>query len=169
MSSLLLVSLCCSLMQYYYCHAHEEQHHERKQTHNLTIKHKSHTIIILFYLFTISSLPFSSWWSGIIRHYYLFHALCSQYAMFRDASSFNQDVSSWDVSSGTVFVSCLGPWHSAACWCRLRRRVCRLLEHCCRCCSWYHGCWQHGCFVANTCNTMIVMLMRRNSIMSGNK
>jgi len=93
----------------------------------------------------------------------------SQGYMFNGATSFNQDVSTWDTSSATSFVSGLGPWDSAACWCRLRRRVFRLLEHC-RCCSWYdHGCWhQHGCFVAHACNTIVVMLMR-NSIMSGNK
>jgi hypothetical protein len=33
----------------------EEQHHEQKQTNNFTIKHKSHTIVTLFY-FTTSSL-----------------------------------------------------------------------------------------------------------------
>jgi hypothetical protein len=32
----------------------------------------------------------------------------------------------------------------------------------------YLGCWQHVCFVAHACNTMIVMLIR-NSITSGNK
>ncbi len=61
--------------------------------------------------------------------------LLLQRAMFRGATSFNQDVSGWDTSSATGFVSGLGPWDSAACWCRLRRRVFRLLEHC-RCCSW---------------------------------
>ena len=33
----------------------------------------------------------------------------SQQAMFRDATSFNQDVSTWDTSSATNFVSGLGP------------------------------------------------------------
>ena len=85
----------------------------------------------------------------------------SQRYMFHKASSFNQDVSTWNTSSGTDFVSDLRAWDSAACWCHFRRRVFILLEHC-RCCSWYHGCWQHGwCFVAHACNTIVVMHLER--------
>jgi surface protein len=35
--------------------------------------------------------------------------LLSQRGMFAEATSFNQDLSSWDVSAGTEFVSGLGP------------------------------------------------------------
>ena len=51
-----------------------------------------------------------------------------QQGMFNGATSFNQNVSSWDTSVATSFVSGLGPCDLASCWCRLRRRVFRLLE-----------------------------------------
>ena len=73
--------------------------------------------------------------------------------MFNNARSFNQDLSSWDVSKGINFVSGLGPWDSdvRCCrWCHLRRHAFGLLGHC-RCYSWYLGCWQHVCCVAHTC------------------
>jgi surface protein len=38
--------------------------------------------------------------------------LLSQYYMFQGATAFNQDISSWDVSSGTLFVSGSGLWVS---------------------------------------------------------
>jgi len=110
LSSLLLVIswllvawlLCCSRMQYYYCNAHEEQHHEHEQSNKLTIKHKSHTII----LFSVSQYYHCS------RHDDLddttTSTLCAQRYMFSGALSFDQDLSSWDVSAGTDFVSDTG-------------------------------------------------------------
>jgi len=67
--------------------------------------------------------------------------------MFYEASSFNQDISSWDVSKASNLVSGLGPWDCRAAhhWYRLRRYAFGFLEHC-RCCSWYLACLvQHGC------------------------
>jgi hypothetical protein len=79
--------------------------------------------------------------------------------MFWEATSFNQPLSSWNISSATNFVSAgLGAACDSAafCYCRLRRHVYR--------------CWrQHGgCCVAHACNTITVLLIR-NRIMNVNK
>jgi hypothetical protein len=90
--------LCCPRMQYIYdCHAHEEQqqHHEQKQSNKLTI-------LTLSFFFATSQY----------HHYYLHDNLeqygthpSSQGAMFYKARSFNQPLSSWDVSKTERFVS----------------------------------------------------------------
>jgi hypothetical protein len=82
--------------------------------------------------------------------------------MFSGALSFDQDLSSWDVSAGTDFVSDTGGGHKnllLVVGVVLHRYVFRLLEHC-HYFSRPPCCWQHGCFVAHTCNNIIVMLMR---------
>ena len=50
--------------------------------------------------------------------------LCAQNHMFVEATSFNQDLSSWDVSQGQTFVSGLEAWYAAACRCVRPRRLC---------------------------------------------
>jgi hypothetical protein len=96
--------------------------------------------------------------------------LWSQDYMFEGATSFNQDLSTWNVSSSYMFVSgYLKPWDSAAS-CRLRRRVLRFLpEHSCRCCS-YPCCCQGivaALLLTHTISSIIGMLMR-NSMTSVN-
>ena len=59
--------------------------------------------------------------------------LLSQAQMFIGSQDFNQDISGWDVGSGTIFVSGMGLWES---W---SSRCFRLLSsaHClCCCCPW---------------------------------
>jgi hypothetical protein len=86
--------------------------------------------------------------------------------MFAGATSFDQNLSTWDVSSGLNFVSGFEAYDSAASCC-LHHRFLILREHSCRCWSnpW---CWQYGChIVAHACNTIVAMLMR-NSMTSVN-
>ena len=50
--------------------------------------------------------------------------LCAQSEMFYEASSFNQDLSSWVVSQGQDFVSGLEACYAAPCHCVHPRRSC---------------------------------------------
>ena len=92
---------------------------------------------------------------------------CSQAFMFRSVTSFNQNLSTWDVSSVKDFVSGLGPCDSVACWCRYTSS-CLVVPIA----GWSIvvaapdlSAWLLYC---SRCNTIIVML-KRNNIMYDRK
>ena len=114
------------------------------QTNNSTNKHKSHTIILQY------------------PHKYSHHddmhqygtttsSLCSQRNMFNEATSFDQDLSSWDVSKGTLFVSNVGAIRIC---CLLFLSFCVVKSLCC----WSIVVAVRVLLAANACNTLIVMV-----------
>ena len=74
--------------------------------------------------------------------------------MFQKTTAFNQDISGWDVSSGTKFVSGMGQWESlSSCYFWILSSACCLF-FCCPCLAVLEGILYCSCIFYN-----IIMLI----------